>query len=287
MRYQIEYQARFEFKDSVSEQQVELRLLPREDEYQKLLSSELLLDPQVEYYTYRDAYGNDTRSLSIIPPHTHLDIRLKAEVENLLVNPFNYIPPSPEEERAEIKHLLKTQVANWDFLLPSGNLVPLLSELSLAQNSPCYDPQKNLLISLQEALKWIQSEFKYEPGTTDVHCPLKEVLEKRSGVCQDFAHLFCSIVRGWGFLARYVMGYQFLEDTHTRELKSATHAWTEIYLPGAGWRGFDATHSLLTNHHYIAVAVGRHSLDAAPERGSFRGSSRGSKPEINLIIHSQ
>jgi transglutaminase-like putative cysteine protease len=287
VRYRISYQCRFEFDDSVSEQQVELRLLPREDEHQKVHRASLTVDPAVETYAYKDAFGNDTRCLSILPPHAHLDIKLEADVENLLINPFNYIPPTPEEERTDIQSVLKLMPSYWDFVLPSGAMVPSFADLEAPKGWPVYDPNQNLQMSVQAALQWITSEFRYEPGSTDVHSPLSDVLEKKSGVCQDFAHLLCAIVRSWGFPARYAMGYQFLGEGNHLSANPATHAWTEVYLPGAGWRGFDATHSLMANHHYITVAVGRHSLDAAPERGSFRGASRGSKPEIQLTIQSQ
>lgn len=287
MHYRISYKSRFEFGESISEQQVELRLVPRESNTQKLLKVDLQIDPTAELYTYRDAYGNPTHAFSLLSPHSYLEIRLEAEVENNLENPFNYLPPSPAQERDLIQNLLKTQPLFWDFLLPSGSTVPAISDFHLPKNWPHYDTQKNLLLSVQQAVEWIQSEIRYEAGSTDVHCPLSEILEKRSGVCQDFAHLLCTIVRSWGFPARYVMGYQFLEDVPNSETNPATHAWTEVYLPGAAWRGFDATQQLLANHSYIPVAVGRDSRDAAPERGSFRGSNQGLKPEIHLAIRAQ
>lgn len=67
----------------------------------------------------------------------------------------------------------------------------------------------------------------------------------------------------------------------------ATHAWAEALVPGAGWVGFDATHNLLVNDHYVAVAVGRDSYDAAPQRGSFKGESAGEQPAVKVIMQEQ
>jgi transglutaminase-like putative cysteine protease len=67
----------------------------------------------------------------------------------------------------------------------------------------------------------------------------------------------------------------------------ATHAWAEAMVPGAGWVGFDATHNLLTNDHYVAVAVGRDSYDAAPQRGSFKGDSAGEMPTVKVTVQEQ
>ena len=69
--------------------------------------------------------------------------------------------------------------------------------------------------------------------------------------------------------------------------KLATHAWAEALVPGAGWIGFDATHNLLTNDHYVAVAVGRDSYDAAPQRGSFKGESSGEQPAVTVTMQEQ
>jgi transglutaminase-like putative cysteine protease len=67
----------------------------------------------------------------------------------------------------------------------------------------------------------------------------------------------------------------------------ATHAWAEALVPGAGWIGFDATHNLLANDHYVAVAVGRDSYDAAPQRGSFKGDSAGEQPTVKVTVQEQ
>jgi transglutaminase-like putative cysteine protease len=58
-------------------------------------------------------------------------------------------------------------------------------------------------------------------------------------------------------------------------------------VPGAGWVGFDATHNLLTNDHYVAVAVGRDSYDAAPQRGSFKGEASGAQPSVTVTMQEQ
>ena len=137
----------------------------------------------------------------------------------------------------------------------------------------------------QAAMEWMAKTFTYEPGTTEVHGPLTAFLERRAGVCQDFAHLVVALVRSWGFAARYAMGYV---DTgvvpETASEVQATHAWSEVLIPGAGWRGFDATVGLVTNDAYIPVAVGRDSRDAAPVRGTFKGEDGGAAPHVSVRV---
>ncbi len=282
MRYHIHYSIRLDFEGPISEQQVELRLVPRQVEYQQTLSYSIHLNPDAPLFEHRDSFGNIVHSFSIIPAHQFLEIGFEAEVENHLGNPFDFFLLTPAEERADVQTLLKDHPRNWDFVLSCGLTVPPLQSIQGVE-WPVYHADKNLLYSIQSAMEWIVANFRYESGVTDVHHPLLNVVEKRSGVCQDFAHLLIMLVRHWGFPARYVMGYQHLKSNQ-EEQPQATHAWAEIYLPGIGWRGFDATHQLLTNENYISVAIGRNSQDAAPERGSFKGKASASKPQIKLLL---
>jgi transglutaminase-like putative cysteine protease len=136
-------------------------------------------------------------------------------------------------------------------------------------------------------MDWIAATLTYQVGVTDVHSPLETVLAARAGVCQDFAHLLITLVRSWGFPARYVMGYLDPGYIQSPDLKLTTHAWAEVLIPGAGWRGFDATLQLVCDQTYIAVAVGRDDLDAAPQRGSFKGEEEGQPPQVHLQIMRQ
>ena len=116
---------------------------------------------------------------------------------------------------------------------------------------------------------------------------MDEILEKKAGVCQDFAHLLIAIVRSWGVPARYAMGYQYLAPEAAAEVVPATHAWAEIYIPDRGWQGFDPSQQLLANEAYLPVAVGRDSRDAAPQRGCYKGGVAGREPQVDLRVAQQ
>jgi len=94
-------------------------------------------------------------------------------------------------------------------------------------------------------------------------------LDKNSGSCRDFATLFIEACRSWGLAARFVSGYMLCEATEAGH--ASTHAWAEVYLPGAGWKGFDPTSGRMTGSQHVAVAVSRHPEAAAPISGSFIG----------------
>jgi transglutaminase-like putative cysteine protease len=96
-----------------------------------------------------------------------------------------------------------------------------------------------------------------------------ETLEKNSGCCRDFATLFIEACRTWGLAARFVSGYMLCEASEAGH--ASTHAWAEVYLPGAGWKGFDPTSGTLAGSQHVAVAVSRHPEAATPISGSFTG----------------
>ena len=113
--------------------------------------------------------------------------------------------------------------------------------------------------------EYLQYNERHEAG---VQCP-NETLTKKTGSCRDYAVLMMEVARYLGFGARFVTGYiQMAEGQH-----GATHAWTEIYLPGAGWRGFDPTNNKLAGSEHISVAVAREQENAAPIAGSWSGPS--------------
>ena len=137
-------------------------------------------------------------------------------------------------------------------------------------------------------MEWIGKALEYVPGTSEVDTPLEKVLQQKSGVCQDFAHLMVAVVRGCGVTARYVMGYVdpgYRDDEDDEP--QATHAWAEVLIPGGGWLGFDAVHQLVANDTYVPVAVGRDYRDAAPQRGSFQGPESTEPPTVLLQVAPQ
>jgi transglutaminase-like putative cysteine protease len=130
-----------------------------------------------------------------------------------------------------------------------------------------------ILVAMTEA---INAEFTYNPrdemGTQD---PLV-TLESGSGTCRDYALFMMEAARSLGFAARFVSGYLYDESLVGGAAAEAvgggaTHAWVQIYLPGAGWVEFDPTNALVGGSNLIRVAVARDPKQAIPLAGSFTG----------------
>ncbi len=123
----------------------------------------------------------------------------------------------------------------------------------------------------------IYKSYTYMPGVTDLRTPLSEVIAKRQGVCQDFAHLMIALVRCAGLPARYVSGYiETYSPGDERALTgaAASHAWVEIYLPSGLWVGLDPTNDIQEGERHVQLGVGRDYQDVSPLRGFFKGSER-------------
>ena len=288
MRYRIEHATSLTFPTPVREHQCELRLAPRDDTHQRRLRAAITVEPEATLASYQDSFGNLVHQFSITAPHDMLRTRLEAEVETLLANPFDYTALPTGREAAWLADQLRTQPRLWDFVLHRSPFTPDLQRLDHGLDVPKREGSASVLESVQAAQKWVGDVLAYRPGVSTVDSPLDTALGERAGVCQDFAHLLVAVVRGWGVPARYVMGYVdpgYLDEDEVRP--EATHAWAEVLIPGAGWRGFDAVHQLVVNDTYVAVAVGRDHRDAAPQRGAFRGDDPGTPPDVTLHVVGQ
>jgi transglutaminase-like putative cysteine protease len=122
---------------------------------------------------------------------------------------------------------------------------------------------------LKQIMAAVNVSFRYQrrddPG---VQTPA-ETLEKGSGSCRDLATFFLEACRCLGLAARFISGYLHCADTEPGS--ASTHAWTEVYLPGAGWKGFDPTSGVVAGADHVPVAMARHPERAAPISGSFTG----------------
>ena len=127
-----------------------------------------------------------------------------------------------------------------------------------------------LLVGLCEE---IHRTFQYETRYEGVARSAADTFALKSGACRDLAVLFIAIARRLGFGARFVSGYLFDPPGDGTALQGvgATHAWAEVFLPGAGWTEFDPTNGLIASDRLIRVAVAREAHQAPPIKGSFTG----------------
>jgi transglutaminase-like putative cysteine protease len=145
-------------------------------------------------------------------------------------------------------------------------------------------PGRPVLEAVMELVARIHEDFTYEPRATTVQTPLREVFEKRWGVCQDFAHLQIGCLRSLGLAARYVSGYLRTTPPPDRPRligTDASHAWLAVYCGEAGWIDVDPTNNVLVSSDHITVGWGRDYYDVCPVQGVIVG---GGEHTMNVSV---
>lgn len=269
MRYQISHTTTYHYSQPVNLFPHVVRLRPRSDSHQTLQSFSMLVTPSpINQSQVVDLDGNSLVKLWFKPePTESLTVQVLSQVETHEANPFNYL------------------LEPWALKLPIDYPASLLTQLQpyLMGQNPGYsyavDPiavqlaqeiaqqvEGNIGSFLTELNQAIYSSCKYIIREAGDPMPAGVTWSQKLGSCRDFTVLFIEVCRAIGLAARFVSGYQEGDlDSTDRHL----HAWAEVYLPGAGWRGFDPTHGLAVSDRHIALVASAVPRYAAPISGSF------------------
>jgi transglutaminase-like putative cysteine protease len=272
-RYRLVHITNFTYDGPVTDSYNEVRLRPLQDESQSCLSFSLSTDPAVAPAEHIDYYGNTVHRFNVLHEHRHL--RIEADSVVLVQDPRAIPPGSPH--LTELGAMEDDLDAYYDFLLPtdyaphSRDLHEVLETAEQASDQTA----GGFAVAAMEA---IHKTFRYEKGATHVHSSIADALNTKAGVCQDFAHILLAVLRMRGLPARYVSGY--LVPLRTAQPGAsveevvggqASHAWTEVFIPSAGWFGLDPTLGAPVGLQHVRVACGRDYGDVAPIRGVYKG----------------
>jgi transglutaminase-like putative cysteine protease len=266
MRLSVFHRTAFNYGSPATNSVNTLHLEPRTFPYQKTLSALIRVMPATRVRRFTDLFQNITHHFELPRPHTRLEIESRIRVHNLPLDISEASREATVEQFADpsIRELI------WPYLQESRSVSrhPEVwrEALDITRSIPSVFQQATAL------MQWIHREFRYEPGSTNVNTHLEEAFEMRHGVCQDFTHVMLGLCRSVGIPARYASGYLYNGPRDTLVGAQASHAWAEVYLPAAGWIGFDPTNNTLADERYVKVSVGRDYDDVAPVRGNYQGS---------------
>ena len=279
MIYDIRHVTSYNYESPVSFARCSLRLEPRSGDGQQLISHTVEIRPRpAERTIRRDFFGTHTESVLIETAHRSLriDSRSRVQVER---QALARTAPSPSWESVrdiafEASSLGPSSPVGYVF---ASTLVPVLGAVT-AYAAASFPQGQGILVSAVDLMHRIRREFRYDPKATVISTPLKEVFEKRHGVCQDFAHVMIAGLRGLGLPAAYVSGYlRTYPPAGQPRLQGAdaTHAWVSVWCGAEiGWIGFDPTNDLLVENDHIILAVGRDFSDVSPVDGIIVGSRK-------------
>jgi transglutaminase-like putative cysteine protease len=268
MYLSVYHRTRFRYSAPITESITEVRMSPRNDDYQFCLKFDLKTSPQSRVFNYTDGINNVVHYFDIPGRHSYLNITAEAIIETTS-HPF--LPASLHpDDWAALDQIVQAE-DHWEMLLPSQftEATPLLVAYAQEVSATRRDDPLTVLRQINEG---IYHAFDYVPKSTKVDSSIDDALTDRKGVCQDFTHIMLALVRRLGIPCRYVSGYLFHQrQGRERSAPDATHAWVEALLPNLGWVGFDPTNNVVTGEQHIKVAVGRDYADVPPTKGVFKG----------------
>ena len=275
MMYQVRHTTTYAYTTAVSVSYNLLHLTPRECDHQHCTLHELLIHPQPAFVNQsEDYFGNPVTFFSLQEPHEALTMTANSTIDLTPVlwpKPHDTLPW--EEVRAHVhQDRSREGLDAYQFVFDSP-YVPTGPEVA-ALAMPFFLPGRPLLEAVCDLMHYIYTEFTYDPQATSVSTPIAEVIVKRHGVCQDFAHLQIASLRALGLAARYVSGYLVVHPPEGQDQligALASHAWLSVFCPGTGWIDVDPTNDMLPGKDHITVAYGRDYGDVSPIKGVFLG----------------
>jgi len=236
-----------------------------------------------------DVFGNPLTRLAFERPHDELLVNASLTIE-VLPRPVLDFSRSAAWENTRNALTYSSQplspelldACRYRFESPYVHLKKNFVEFSQS----CFPPGRPLLLGVQALMEKIFSEFTFDAEATQVATPLVEVLERRRGVCQDFAHLMLACVRSRGLAARYISGYLLTQPPPGQPRligADASHAWVSVFCPVLGWVDFDPTNNVQPALEHITLAWGRDFSDVSPLRGVILGGGN-HDPEVRVTV---
>jgi len=268
MRLHIEHLTTYRYRCPVAFQRHRLVIRPREGHDVRIERLTLRMQPQHRLEWVRDVYGNSIALVDWLEPSDTLEIASDVLVEKVAPFPGRalhepwYVPYPPTYEP------LETAVAS-AYLVPSylEDASVLRSWLTSSLTTEPGDAEGTMLALSRLVFATVRYQRRPEKG---VQTPAATI-ECGTGSCRDMAALMMDSARVLGVAARFASGY--LHGTASMAGRASTHAWTEVYLPTLGWRGFDPTLGEVTASGHIVTGVSGHPRGVMPVTGSFTGTA--------------
>jgi transglutaminase-like putative cysteine protease len=242
-------------------------LQPRGHGFQRLLSFSCRISPEPDHlYALVAASGDEILRARFVGSSESFEVQAISEVQTGLAPPLDACLAGHEPQLpypvGQLNLDLMGALAGW---LPNGQHDPAAVDLAQEALMGC---NQSALLFLSQLVAIIQDRVKYTQRHVGPAWPAGRTLKERVGSCRDLAMLMIETCRCVGLPARFVSGYHLVEP---RPKRYDLHAWAEIYLPGAGWRGFDPSGKGAIDDRYIVLATSSKPTLTAAVNGSFSG----------------
>ncbi len=290
MKLSIRHRTSYHYSAPVSFSDQHVFLRPRDSNVLVVDSFHLETSPASNQRWVRDSYNNIVLVTNTgLATASELVITCEIVVHSLDGNPFDFVlepyatryPFNYEmRERTALAPAIETTVPE------SGNVMDWFR-----RSAPSPNRHADVVQFLSDLNTAVRDAITYQRRDEEGIQTPDETLHLRRGSCRDMAMLFIAVARRLGLAARFVSGY--LYDAPSEEAGGgfnravgSMHAWAEVYLPGAGWKGFDPTNGILANAHFIPAAVAIEPSSISPVQGTyFSDVPVTSTVNVDLEIH--
>ena len=290
MRLAVTHDTRYDYHPPVSTARHLIHLVPPHTPWQTVLDYRLDIDP--EPTVRRDAgdvYGNQRSVVELDRPHDHLLVRARSLLDTRVPPPADSRMPWEAAREAFSYRADAPYHAASEFVFPSVYVHP--GDVFASYAREAFPPGRPLLEAGRALMHQVHTEFAYRADVTEINTPAALALQRREGVCQDFAHVMLACLRTLGLAARYVSGYLLTQPPPGMPRlvgSDASHAWVSLYLPDlparpgsdgpGGWYDLDPTNDRdgwgTPGEDYVRLAIGRDYADVSPVRGVIHGAGQ-------------
>jgi transglutaminase-like putative cysteine protease len=277
MNLHVRHSLHYEYTDGVWLEPHTVYLHPKAYPHQQIRSYSLSVSPEPSMKVENiDAEGNRQQILYFKDATQSLVFEAEIVVQSDSYNVFEFVLFPFETERLPFSYPTSIHIFLQSYLLREG----VTTYIDQYARQTAAAARWSSVQFLTDLCANISTDFIYEQRQTGAPLSAEATLISRKGTCRDFAVLYMACCRALGIAARFASGYLFGSPTHAHDL----HAWAEVYLPGAGWRGFDPTEGKAVSSNHITLATSANPTAINPVSGTFRGRSRSElRTQVKLL----
>ncbi len=269
MQIKIVHETEYSFTEEVFLEPHYLRFKPKSMPFLKMESYDLKLSITPSGISEQlDAEGNVVHFCWFDGMHKKIQMKSEALLTVTPFKPFNFLVYPASSNHIPFEYPKKLQ----DVLGIYLNATKINSLLLDYGRSILKDVEANTISFLLELTIRIHQDFILEIRETGIPFHPNDTFEGKTGSCRDLSWMQIQLLRNLGLAARFVSGYYFVD---VEEPQYELHAWVEVFVPGAGWIGFDPSNGIATANMHIPVCSSVHYEHTMPVSGSVRGDGKG------------
>jgi len=283
--YRIAHRTTYTYDSDVTGSFGLIHLRPRDLSWQTCVAHEVGIEPEpADLFRHVDLYGNTECYFHVVQPHTRLVVTstsvVDVEVNDLAADALD-LPWEKALPRSRYDDPEAWQTTDFTFPSPYVDVPAAIQDYA----RPSFPAGRPIGKAAVELMHRIYADFTYKSGSTTLSTKVSDLLNKRSGVCQDYAHFMVAGLRSLGLAGRYVSGYLATRPAPGKPRQAedaASHAWVGCWIPGAGWLYLDPTNDRIIDDSHTTLAWGRDYGDVPPVKGVIFTEAKKSKMEVSV-----